>query len=229
MAPDDGMAPDDTAQQDPSSGATLLHAEDLELVRRLQEGEQEAFDGFWSEHAARLYRFASHRANGDQELAREAVQAALCTALENLGRYRGEGSLYSWICGICKFELLARLRKRNRFVKDVELDALPEGGGVLAQLLAAPGGPEVELLREEARRTVHQVLDRLPPRYARVLELKYAQRLSTRDVARLSATTEKAVESLLVRARKAFRAAFARVAEDAASVEPIVAGWNRER
>lgn len=206
--------------------ADTTRSADLALVQRLLLGEQEAFDSFWSEHAERLYRFARRRAGGDGELAREVVQGALCTAVQTLEQYRGEGSLYSWICGICKFELLARLRKRRRYVHEVEIDAFAGASGVSATLVGAPDGAEAILLREEAGRKVHEVLDALPDHYGRVLEWKYARQLSIREIAQRLGASEKAVESLLSRARRAFRSAFDQGRQEDAVVKAEAVGWK---
>lgn len=55
------------------------------------------------------------------------------------------------------------------------------------------------------------VLDHLPPRYSHALEWKYLEDLSVHDIAARLQCTPKAAESLLTRARDAFRDAFAAV------------------
>ena len=60
-------------------------------------------------------------------------------------------------------------------------------------------------------RVVQLVLDHLPPRYSRALEWKYLEELSVDDIAVRLQCTPKAAESLLTRARDAFRDAFAAV------------------
>ena len=62
---------------------------------------------------------------------------------------------------------------------------------------------------------MHIALDLLPERYARALELKYLRNLSVNDVARDLALSPKAAESLLTRARTAFKARFSELLGDA--------------
>jgi len=52
---------------------------------------------------------------------------------------------------------------------------------------------------------VHEALDRLPERQARALELKYVDGYSSKEIARELAVSDEAVQSLLARARRAFR------------------------
>jgi RNA polymerase sigma-70 factor (ECF subfamily) len=57
---------------------------------------------------------------------------------------------------------------------------------------------------------VAEALARLPERYERALRAKYLDRRSVAEIAAEAGETEKAVESLLTRARQAFREAFER-------------------
>jgi RNA polymerase sigma-70 factor (ECF subfamily) len=193
-----------------------LH-EDRRLVRRLRDGDEAAFEEFWTGHADRLYRFALSRNGGNADAARDSVQAALCKALENLDSYRGTGSLFSWICGICRFEVSARQRRDRRRGPHLSLDVDSGVDSLLNALLTTADDPEAELLRSEAQRRVHDTLDRLPRRHAQALEWKYAASLSVREIAHRLELSEKAAESLLTRARNAFRDAFIAARDESAN------------
>ena len=175
--------------------------EDLALARRMLAGEAVAFERFTRDYLPPLYRFALRRAHGDLELAREIVQATVCKAIARLDGYRGEALLTTWLCACCRNEIAAHYRRGGR---ELELDAEPAGR--LAQALVAPGeGPEdITLSRERAAR-VHEALDDLPPDYGRVLEWKYLEDLPVEEIARRLERHPKAAESLLTRAREAFR------------------------
>jgi RNA polymerase sigma factor (sigma-70 family) len=81
--------------------------------------------------------------------------------------------------------------------------ALESLGGVSAD------GPHEQLRRQELARLVRVTLDYLPDRYGDALEWKYIQELSVREIAARLRIGPKAAESLLTRARQAFRDAFA--------------------
>ena len=74
-------------------------------------------------------------------------------------------------------------------------------------LSAEPVDDEV-LEREETCELVNATMSQLPPHYRQSLEAKYVDGRSVRDIAGLLSTSEKAVESMLTRAREAFRATF---------------------
>ena len=69
------------------------------------------------------------------------------------------------------------------------------------------------LEREETREMVNTTMSQLPSHYREALEAKYVHRQSIREIATQSATSDKAIESLLTRARQAFRKTFLALAQ----------------
>jgi RNA polymerase sigma factor (sigma-70 family) len=90
----------------------------------------------------------------------------------------------------------------------------------LESIGAAAEAPDAGLARADTGRIVQLVLDHLPPRYSRALEWKYLEDLSVDDIAIRLQCSPKAAESLLTRARDAFRDAFATVQAAAHEVTP---------
>jgi RNA polymerase sigma factor (sigma-70 family) len=78
-----------------------------------------------------------------------------------------------------------------------------------AAACVASTDPESEAGRRELSRLVQLTLDQLPGQYGQVLEWKYIQELSVDEIANRLGVGYKAAESLLTRARQAFRDAFA--------------------
>ena len=86
--------------------------EDQQLVQRVLAGEERAFDAFFGEFFPRLYRFALPRLSRDEDLAKDVVQATLIKALRGLAGFRGDSALFTWLCQICRREIVDQLRKR---------------------------------------------------------------------------------------------------------------------
>lgn len=174
------------------------------LVQRMVRGDETAFEEFFESHFAPLYRFALPRVAGDADAAEEVVQLALCRAVRKLSTYRGEASLLTWLCTICRHEIHDRFEKQRRTPPMVDLvEDLPEIRAALDSLGA--------LQQKETARLVQVVLDRLPDRYGDALEWKYIEGLSVAEIAVRLGVATKAAESLLARARVAFRDAFSAV------------------
>lgn len=173
--------------------------EDATLVRRMLEGDERAFDEFFDIYFDRVFRFALRRTR-DEDAAEEVAQATLVRAMRKLGTWRGEASLFTWLCAICRREQMTYWTKRNTTARGpaATLDRLP----------APTDGPEQAMQREETSEIVHAALDELPDRYGDLLEWKYIEGQAVSEIALHLGSTPKAVESMLMRARQAFRVVF---------------------
>ena len=69
------------------------------------------------------------------------------------------------------------------------------------------------LERDETREMVNATMSQLPSHYREALEAKYVEHHTVREIAARRATSDKAVESLLTRARQAFRKTFLALAQ----------------
>jgi RNA polymerase sigma-70 factor (ECF subfamily) len=159
-----------------------------------------------------LYAFCLYRVGRDSHRCEEVVQETLVHALRDLERYdptRCGDNILPWLIGLARNEI-ARVLTRDRHC--VSLEALwvridQELLPLYEHLEAEPLGEDV-LRREETCELVNMTLSQLPPHYREALEAKYVRGVSVRDLATLWRSTEKAVESQLARARKAFRITF---------------------
>jgi RNA polymerase sigma-70 factor (ECF subfamily) len=186
----------------------MAATEDRELVRRMLAGQEEAFGLFFEGHFARLYRFALARLGRDDDAAEDIVQSTLCKAIKELATYRGEAALFTWLCTFCRHEISAYYRRRGRLRPERLIEDSPEIRSALESLAAADPSAEGEIQREQIARLVQVALDSLPASYGDALEWKYIQGMSVRQVAERMEIGLKAAESLLTRAREAFRETF---------------------
>jgi RNA polymerase sigma-70 factor (ECF subfamily) len=181
-----------------------------EMVRRMLGGDEGAFDEFFADYFPRLFRFAVLRLR-DADAAEDIVQTSLIAAVRHIGSWRGEASLFTWLCTICRREISAWQKRTSRSVIVSLAEDDPGVRAALESIGAAAEAPDAGLTRADTGRIVQLVLDHLPPRYSRALEWKYLEDLSVDDIALRLQCTPKAAESLLTRARDAFRDAFAAV------------------
>lgn len=186
------------------------HLDDRRLVRRLLRGDARAFQILFDDHFPALYRFALRRL-GEPDDAGEVAQATLCRAIRKLDTWRGEAALRSWLFTFCRHEIARHLARRQRAPRPVGLpEDSPEIRAALEALaLDGDAGPDADLRARELASLVQLTLDHLPPRYGQVLTLKYLQDVPVKEIARRLEVGPKAVESLLTRARQAFREGFA--------------------
>ncbi|MCZ6779184.1 MAG: RNA polymerase sigma factor [Acidobacteriota bacterium] len=188
--------------------------EDRFLVKRMLAGEEPAFDEFFEDYFPRLYRFALPRMRHNPDLAEEIVQETLCIAVTKMKTYRAEAALFTWLCTICRREISAYFRKHSRESQFALPEDVPETRASLESLSRVLSEePESQVLRDEVSRLVQVTLDFLPRWYASALEMKYLKDLPVKEIASRLNLGPKAAESLLTRARHAFREGFTSLTE----------------
>jgi len=172
-------------------------------------GDQEAFDAFFREYFPRLYRFTLGRTDNDPALAEEIVQRTMCIVVRKMGSYRGEALLFTWLCQICRNEMSAVYRQRGLEARaDVPIEDHPAVQAALESMGADDYRPDAVRQRDEIAAFVRATLEQLPAKYAVALEMKYINGDSVAEIAQRLGVGEKAAESVLTRARSAFKEGF---------------------
>lgn len=167
---------------------------------------------------APLYSFCLYRLAKNRHLCEEVVQETLVQAIRELAKYepdRAGGSIFPWLQGLARNHIQRILRREK---PNLSLEALWERMDrelldVFARLDSEPFSDEL-LRRQETQEMVNITMSQLPPHYREALEAKYVKGRSVREIASAEHLSEKAAESLLTRAREAFRAAFTALARN---------------
>lgn len=169
-----------------------------ELLRRaVLAGDQGAWQSWYEDSYEALYRYVHWRLGGLDDLADEAVQETWLTAVRRIRRFDPRrASFVAWLRGIAANVLRNKLRHRRAERSGREsLQGEPRGGV----------SGETELMQRERAQRIAAALADLPEHYEEVLRAKYLESASVAQIAEGSGQTPKAVESLLTRARHAFR------------------------
>jgi RNA polymerase sigma-70 factor (ECF subfamily) len=186
-----------------------VYNEDRQLAARMLAGDARAFDAFFDAYAKRLAAFAARRSTMPSATIEDIVQNTLIKALRNLASYRGEAALFTWLCEICRNELVNLQRKAARQPEQESIDHSTAVAETVLELRAPDDqDPLTALEIADHRGAVAQALNGLPERYARALEWKYGDGFSVEEIARMLGLTTVAAQSLLARARLAFRDAW---------------------
>lgn len=182
--------------------------DDLALRDRILSGDRAAAESLFERNLDALYEFVHYRLGSDRGSVESVVQDTLLVAYQKLGQYEGRSSLFTWLCGIAKHKVMGeRRRKRPLALADLLDRVDPEIDDLLSKVASEPI-PEHILERRETRQLVGATLSSLPPDYREVLIQKYVEERPVAEIARKSARSEKATESMLTRARVAFAKVF---------------------
>lgn len=192
-----------------------VYFEDKRFVKQLLAGNEQAFERFFDENFARLYRFALTRLFDDSDAARDIAQITLTKAMRKLHTYKAEAALFTWLCAICRNETSDWLVKQGRYREHIVLtEDLPEVRAAVDSLqMPAQMTPEQHYRRVELLRLIQVALDRLPPKYGDVLEWKYIEGHSTKEISERMNIGAEATQSLLARARRAFADVYSSLTE----------------
>ena len=205
--------------------------DDMALAKKLLDGDEAAFRAVFDGYFPRLYRFAMSRLGGDADEARDVVQHAFCKAFERLETYRGEASLYGWIHQICRNTLIDRARRQSVRPLPLTLSGRDDAIATIVDAIRAPEDeePHHRVARLDLLQLIQATLDCLPSHYGNVLEWKYIEEHSVNEIAARLSIGPKAAESLLTRARNAFREAIVTINDSADLLPHGVGPTGKER
>jgi RNA polymerase sigma-70 factor (ECF subfamily) len=178
--------------------------DDVALVARARGGDVEAFAEFVRRHETRI-RLVLARMLADDRDVEEATQDVFVQAWRNIGRYRGDAAVFTWLYRIAVNEALARLRRRRLQLSDLD-DAVHHE----ALATAPEAGPEAQAQSAELRRFLAEQLRLLPFEYRAPIVLRDVVGLSNSEVAEILELSVAATKSRVHRARMEIRERLAR-------------------
>lgn len=175
--------------------------EDLQLAQRAIARDGNAFRNIMKKNNQLLYRIARGIVRNDGE-AEDIVQESYVRAFSQLGNFRGESTLATWLSRIVINEALGRLRKK-RTHKDVSLS---ENQSVEAQIIQFPNtgnnvDPERHMAQRQILKMVEDAADALPDVYRMVFVMRLIEGLNVEESAKLLRIRPETVKTRLYRAR----------------------------
>lgn len=168
----------------------------MDLVRRSQNGDQEAFEALFHQYKNLVFKTA-YLILGDTEETEDALQEVFLKAHHSLSSFRpSKGAFSAWLHRITVNHCLNQLRRRKRRAVLLSLDrTLPSSIGQMP----APGDQVGE------RETVRQALDRLTEKQRTTVILRYYLELSYAEIAKVLGIPLGTVRSRLNQALKRLR------------------------
>jgi len=169
-------------------------------VDALKNGSEHAFRCLFEQERERLQHFVRKIVN-DADEAENIVQEAFAEAYRQIGDFRGEAKVSTWLYSIARHLAYGHLRKtkRHNYKEHETIEFLQAEQG------DADTVTQTAVERSERKRIVHDALQELPDHYRRVVQLRDLKEKSTAEVAEELGLTEVNVRVRLHRARKRLR------------------------
>jgi RNA polymerase sigma-70 factor, ECF subfamily len=156
-------------------------------------GDVRAWHELYDSACDPFFAYVAWRCGGVRDLAEDVAQETWLVAVRRIGSFDPElAPFLGWLRGIAANLLRNRLRA-------------PAAPRSLDDDVAAPDG---DAAQRESGEAIARALAELPERYEAVLRAKYLESRSVEEIAAERQETVKAIESLLARARQAFRVTF---------------------
>lgn len=182
---------------------------DSEALRRREKG---AWRQAHRSNADRLYQYAFFRLRASREAALDVTQEVFARAIESIHRFQGdEGGFLGWLFGIARRVIAERIKRTSADRSlSFSLEDKKEQGSKIDVLEVSDKNPlpDQRIILNEEQWLTGAALSALPSHYKKALRWKYCEDLSVIEMAERLGMTPKAVESMLSRARKAFRERF---------------------
>ncbi len=173
-----------------------------DLIARVLAGDRIAARDLYDTHSPRVYRLA-FRLTGDADLAREFTQDTFVRAFAQLGKFRGDSALSTWLHRITVTVVANAMRKVKRFrERETDLEDVHPIG--------SDGTGVDPVLRER----LHRAIDGLSEIYRTTLIMHDIEGYTHTEIAEVLGVAEGTCKSRLSQARAQLRAALADLAPE---------------
>jgi RNA polymerase sigma-70 factor (ECF subfamily) len=176
-----------------------------ELMARVAKGDEDAFEILVSRHQTSVLNLA-YRFVGDRTQAKDLAQEVFIRVWQAAKTYKPEAKFKTWLyriaTNLCLNELKSARRKRW-----FSFNQSDEDSRVAIEERLADSAPSAEdlLLEKERSRQISDALQSLPENQRMALILKRYDDVSYQEIAQIIGCSVPAVESLLVRAKRALQ------------------------
>ena len=179
--------------------------QDLALVKRVQAGDNTAFDLLVRKYQHRIGAVI-HRFVPDHAEVQDIAQEAFIRAYRALAGFRGDAQFYTWLYRIAVNTAKNHLAAAKRRPPTADIAAEDAEHHASAGRLHDHDTPEHQLLRGEIEQTVTDTVAALPEELRQAITLREVDGLSYEEIAQLMQCPIGTVRSRIYRAREAIDA-----------------------
>ncbi len=176
---------------------------DFSLVRAaVDEGDEKAFAELMHRYRDSIYFMLLKMVNNRDD-AEDLTMEAFGKAFRNLSQYTPDYAFSTWLFRIATNNCIDFIRKKKKMTfsidKGFEND---EGEEVAMNIRADELDPEEKLIKEQKIAIMRDLVEKLPPRYKELVELRYFKEYSYEEIAEHLKLPLGTVKAQLWRARE---------------------------
>lgn len=154
----------------------VMNIEDYILIRRIQNGDPEAFETLVRKYYQNIYQFCVRRCNGDTALAADLTQDTFLKLIEHIQQYRLTGKFINFLLTIAVNTCNNHFKKKSPDIVDMDtLSVVPSNLNI-----------SEEVLRQEDAKIIQQAIDRLPDMQKEVVILRFYHDRKLKEIAAIT-------------------------------------------
>jgi RNA polymerase sigma-70 factor (ECF subfamily) len=180
---------------------------DINIINLVRKGDLKAFDILVVKYQDRLvysvYKFCS-----DLDLSQDIAQEAFVKAYNNIDKFRGDSSFYTWIYRIAINTAKNYFSNKSRGAETYNEDLLDNA---LSDMSLNSDNPETLLEAEEMKDAINQAFQNLPDEIRSTLSLREYDGLSYEEIAKVQNCPIGTVRSRIFKGRELINETFSKL------------------
>jgi len=173
------------------------------VVQAVEHGSQKAYAELLGYYKDSIY-FMLLKMTGNPDDAEDLTIEAFGKAFKNIHQYTPDFAFSTWLFKIASNNCIDFMRKKKKMLEapqDFYYDD-DEQTGVIQNIPAEIPDPEEKMIRNQKAKLLREVVEKLKPRYRRLVELRYFEELSYEEICEEMNLPLGTVKAQLFRARE---------------------------
>ena len=176
---------------------------DYKLVRKaVDEGDQKAYAELMSRYKDSIYYMLLKMVNNRDD-AEDLTIEAFGKAFRNIRQYTPDYAFSTWLFKIATNNCIDFIRKKRKMMLSIDRGfEIEEGQDVSLEVKSDGPAPDDVMMKKQKVMMMKDVVEKLKPRYRRLVELRYYQELSYEEISEELNLPLGTVKAQLFRARE---------------------------
>ncbi len=175
---------------------------DYKLVRdAVEKGNQQAFAQLMDYYKDTIY-FMLLKMTGSSIDAEDLTIEAFGKAFRNIKQYTPDYAFSTWLFKIASNNCIDHIRKKKKNVLAREQNEEIDEQDSIREITAEQSDPEEKFIKDQKAELMREVVEKLKPRYRKLIELRYFRELSYEEICQEMQLPLGTVKAQLFRSRQ---------------------------
>lgn len=175
--------------------------QDIYLIQRAMAGDQRAYAELLSKYRDAIYFMLLKMVN-NQDDAEDLTIEAFGKAFRNLNQYTPNFAFSTWLFKIATNNCIDFIRKQRGGAKIPIEQTGEDKDEIIIPIRADDMDPEEHMINQQKVKLMREIVQKLKPRYRKLIELRYFDELSYEEIAEKMELPIGTVKAQLFRARE---------------------------